>query len=62
MEQSMNSFNLKLGKTTFIVCVKQAESAEKPLETVLFDLCKREVLGGVSTAPKCNLENLAKTS
>ena len=62
MEQSMNRFNLRVGKTTFIVCVKQAEDARKPLETALFDLCKREVLGGISTAQNFNLENLAKTS
>ena len=62
LENTNTSYELRIGKTTFIVCVKQAETAKKPLETALFDLCKREVLGGISTAPKLNLENLAKTS
>ena len=34
----------------------------KQLEKALFDICKREVLGGTSTAQKFNLDNLAKTS
>ena len=31
---------------SFIVNVKQSESAQKPLNTVLRDICKHEVLGG----------------
>ncbi len=62
MENTNNSFELRIGKTTFIVCVKQSESAKKPLETALFDLCKQEVLGTHSPVPQCNLDNLAKTS
>jgi len=62
LENTNTSYELRLGKTTFIVCVKQAETAKKPLEKALFDLCKREVLGGTSTAQKFNLDNLAKTS
>ncbi len=62
MENTNTSYELRLGKTTYIVCVKQAEKAKKPLEKTLFDLCKREVLDGTSTAQKFNLDNLAKTS
>lgn len=60
MENTNTSYELRLGKTTFIVCVKQAETAKKPLEKALFDLCKREVLGGTTTAQKFNLDNLAE--
>jgi hypothetical protein len=62
LENTNTSYELRLGKTTFIVCVKQAETAKKPLEKALFDICKQEILGGTSTAQKFNLENLAKTS
>ena len=62
MENTKTSYELRLGKTTYIVCVKQAETAKKPLEKALFDICKSEELGGTSTAQKFNLDNLAKTS
>ncbi|PDX72171.1 transposase [Faecalibacterium prausnitzii] len=62
LENTNTSYELRLGKTTFIVCVKQAETAKKPLEKAIFDICKQEILGGTSTAQKFNLENLAKTS
>ena len=62
MENMNSSYQIRIGKTTFTVCVKQAETAKKPLETALFDICKREVLGGLSAPQKMNLENLAKTS
>lgn len=62
MENANTSYELRLGKTTYIVCVKQAETAKKPLETAFFDLCKHEVLGGFTPAQKFNLDNLAKTS
>ena len=62
MENTNSSYELRLGKTTFLICLKQAETAKKPLENAVFDLCKQEVLGGFSTTPKVNLDNLAKTS
>ena len=62
MENTNTSYELRRGKTPYIGCVKQAEKAKKPLEKALFDICKREVLGGTSTAQKFNLDNLAKTS
>ena len=62
MENTNTSYELRLGKTTFIVCVKQAKTAKKPIEMARFDIFKREVLGGTYTAQKFNLDNLAKTS
>ena len=49
-------------KTTFIVNVKQSESAKKPLNTVFQDICKHEVLGGFFTDKSFNLENPQKVS
>ena len=54
--------NYGLGKQPLSSASNRLKQRKKPLETALFDLCKREVLGGISTAPKLNLENLAKTS
>ena len=51
-----------LGKTTFIVNVKQSESAKKPLNTVFQDICKHEVLGDFFTDKSFNLENPQKVS
>ena len=52
----------RIGKTTFIVNVKQSESAKKPLDTVFQDICKHEVLGGFFTDKSFNLENPQKVS
>lgn len=49
-------------QTTFIVNVKQSESAKKPLNTVFQDICKHEVLGGFFTDKSFNLEKLQKSS
>ena len=49
-------------QTTFIVNVKQSESAQKPLNTVFQDICKHEVLGGFFTDKSFNLENPQKVS
>lgn len=49
-------------KKTFIVNVKQSESAKKPLNTVFQDICKHEVLGGFFTDKSFNLENPQKVS
>lgn len=62
MENTKSSYELRLGNTTYLICVKQAETAEKPLETALSDLCKQEVLGGISTAETFNLEKMRKSS
>lgn len=62
MENANSSYELRIGKTTYIVCVKQAETARKPLEKALSDLCKQEVLGGISNTEKFNLEKMQKTS
>ena len=62
MENTNSSYELRLGNTTYLVCVKQAETAKKPLEKALFDLCKREVLGGISTAETFDLERMRKSS
>ena len=49
-------------QTTFIVNVKQSESAKKPLNTVFQDICKHEVLGGFFMDKSFNLEKLQKSS
>lgn len=50
------------GKTTFIVNVKQSESAKKPLNTVFQEICRHEMLGDFSADKYLNLENLQKSS
>ncbi len=52
----------EVGKTTFIVNVKQSESAKKPLDTVFKEICKHEVLGDFLTDKSSNLEKLQKSS
>ena len=49
-------------QTTFIVDVKQSESAKKPLNTVFQDICKHEVLGGFFMDKSFDLEKLQKSS
>lgn len=34
MENQNSSYSVQIGKTTFIVCVKQSETAKKPIETM----------------------------
>ena len=43
MKEQKYSYSQRIGKTTFIVNVKQSESAKKPLNTVFQDICKHEV-------------------
>ena len=57
MKEQKYSYSQRIGKTTFIVNVKQSESAKKPLNTVFQDICKHEVLGGFFTDKSFNLEN-----
>ena len=56
------SYSTCIGKTKFIVNVKQSESAKKPLDTVFQEICKHEVLSDFSTDKFSTLENLQKSS
>lgn len=56
------SYSIRIGKTNFIVNVKQSESAKKPLDTVFQEICKHEVLGDFSVDNSSNLEKLPKSS
>ena len=56
MKEQKHSYSQRIGKTTFIVNVKQSESAKKPLNTVFQDICKHEVLGDFFTDKSFNLE------
>ena len=49
MQNECPSYEVKLGKTRYFVCVKQAETAKKPLEEAFRSLCIREVTG----EPRC---------
>ena len=60
MKEQKYSYSQRIGKTTFIVNVKQSESVKKPLDTVFQDICKHEVLGGFFTDKSFNLENPQK--
>ena len=62
MKENDFSYSTRIGKTTFIVNVKQSESAKKPLNTVFQDICKHEVLGDFFTDKSFNLENPQKVS
>ncbi|MCD8148334.1 MAG: transposon-encoded TnpW family protein [Clostridiales bacterium] len=53
---------VKIGKTNYIVVVKQAETAKKSAETVFRDMCRHEVSGDFSNAPKFSLEKISKIS
>lgn len=44
MKEHNCSYSTRIGKTTFIVNVKQSETAQKPLNTVFQEICKHEVL------------------
>ena len=60
MKDRNSSYPVKIGNTTFIVCVKQSESAKKDLDTVFQDICKHETLGDFFTGKSFNLENPQK--
>ena len=40
MENQNSSYSVQIGKTTFIVCVKQSETAKKPIEKMFKDMCR----------------------
>lgn len=62
MKENTLSYTTRIGKTTFIVCVKQSETAKKPIEKVFKDICRHEMLGDFSADKYLNLENLQKSS
>lgn len=53
---------MRIGNTTYIVGVKQSETAKKPIEKVFEDMCRHEVAGDFFTNSLLNLEKLQKTS
>lgn len=61
MENRNSSYSVRIGNTTFIVCVKQSETAQKPIENVFKDMCRHEIAGGFFS-DKFDLEKLQKTS
>ncbi len=62
MKERNCSYPTRIGKTTFIVNMKQSESAKKPLDTVFKEICEHEVLGDFSADKSSNLEKLQKSS
>lgn len=62
MTENDSSFSKRIGKTNFIVNVKQSESAKKPLDSVFQEICKHEVLEDFSTDKPSTLENKEKSS
>ena len=62
MKENKFSYSTRIDKTTFIVNVKQSESAKKPLNTVFQEICRHEMLGDFSADKYLNLENLQKLS
>ena len=57
MKEYNCSYTTRIGKTTFIVNVKQSETAQKPLNTVFQEICKHEVLEDCSADKSSILEN-----
>ena len=49
MDNYNSDFAVRLGRTTFIVCIKQSQTAKKPLERIIKDVCRHEVLGDFRT-------------
>ena len=62
MKEYNCSYTTRIGKTTFIVNVKQSETAQKPLNTVFQEICKHEVLEDSSADKSSILENHKKSS
>ena len=62
MENKNSSYSVQIGKTTFIVCVKQSETAKKPIEKVFRDICRHEVQEDFFSAGFLSLEKLKKSS
>ena len=62
MKENTLSYTTRIGKTTFIVNVKQSESAKKPLNTVFQEICRHEVQEDFFSAGLLSLEKLKKSS
>lgn len=62
MTENDFSYATRIGNTTFIVNVKQSESAKKPLDTVFQDICRHEVSGNFVLNNPLILENKKKSS
>ena len=62
MKERNCSYSTRIGKTTFIVNVKQSETAQKPLNTVFQEICKHKVLEDCSADKSSILENHKKSS
>ena len=62
MKEYNCSYTTRIGKTTFIVNVKQSETAQKSLNTVFQEICKHEVLEDCSADKSSILENHKKSS
>ena len=62
MKDKNLSYPIKIGNTTFIVCMKQSENEKKDLDTVFQDICKHEALGDFFTGKSFDLENSQKVS
>ena len=60
MKEKNFSYSTHIGKTNFIVNVKQSESAKKPLDMVFQEIYKQEVSGDFSADKLSNLEKLQK--
>ena len=56
MENQNSSYSVQIGKTTFIVCVKQSETAKKPIEKMFKDMCRHDDTRELLPATKRNLE------
>ena len=62
MKEHNCSYSTRIGKTTFIVNVKQSETAQKPLNILFQEICKHEVLEDCSADKSSILENHKKSS
>ena len=62
MKENTLSYTTQIGKTTFIVNVKQSETAQKPLNILFQEICKHEVLEDCSADKSSILENHKKSS
>ena len=60
MENQNSSYSVQIGKTTFIVCVKQSETAKKPIEKMFKDMCRHEVTRGFLADNLMNLEKITE--
>lgn len=62
MENQISTYSMRIGNTTFIVCLKQSETAKKPIESVFRDLCIHETMGDWFATEQFNLEKMQKSS